>query len=361
MNLFAPFYPVTKTFFRTHHVCSDVFTSTYGMGLTPQKLKSIYGITDEKNNAEGIKIAIISAFDSPDIKEDTAVFCNTFGMPVPLISVYNMSESPVQSTRRWLIETALDVQWASTFARGAQIYAVFARDSTIDSMLEAVSFAKSLMPDVISMSFGIEESGSFVRETSLFAYTDIIFTASSGDIGGKVSFPSSSPYVLSVGGSVPYYNSDFRRTDERAWENSGGGISDLFEMPYYQRAFSPLEEMADSRRATPDVCFFADDKRGAAVYVSSLGGWSTVGGTSLSCACMAGICACVLKRNPSVKQSGIHSFLYNLAGKTAYSFPQSRFFDVISGSSGRFSAKKGWDFCTGLGVYLLNDQIIDNV
>ncbi len=356
MSIYSSFYPVTKSQFRTHHVKGDVFTSSYGESLTPAMLKSIYGISREKNDAEGMKIAIITAFDSPDIAEDTAFFCNTFGLPVPKISVFYVSSSPLPGTRRWLTETALDVQWSSVFAKGAEIYAVFARDSTIDSMLEAVVFAKALQPDVISMSFGIEESGSFVSKSDIFTDRSIVFTASSGDIGGKVSFPSSSPDVLSVGGSVPYYDRSFRRTDEMAWKNSGGGKSDLFEMPLYQQIFSPLAQMADLRRATPDICFFAEDSPGAAVYVSSQGGWTTVGGTSLSCACMSGICACILKRNPSIKIDGIHTYLYSLAGENAYSFPQSYFFDVIIGSSGGFSAKRGWDFCTGLGIYLGTDK-----
>lgn len=349
MSIYSPFYPVTRALFRTHHVSSDEFSSSYSVGLTPRQLKSIYGISDDKSNAEGMKIAIISAFDSPDILRDTQTFCSTFGLAMPEISVYRLSASPLRSTRRWLTETALDVQWASVFARGAEIYAVFARDTTVDGMLEAVNYAKGLQPDVISMSFGIEESGNFVSLNNVFSDSGIVFVSSSGDVGGRVSFPSSSPHVLSVGGSVPYYDLNYRRIDERAWENSGGGGSDLFEMPDYQRIFAPLEELAQSRRATPDVCFFADASVGAAVYVSSQGGWTTAGGTSLACACMSGICACIVKKQPSVKSDGIHSYLYRLAGETAYAFPQSSFYDVIFGSSGEFSAMRGWDFCTGLG------------
>ena len=43
-------------------------------------------------------------------------------------------------------------------------------------------------------------------------------------------------------------------------------------------------------------------------------------------------------------------FLYEKAGKTSYSEPQYYFSDVTIGSNGIYSAKRGYDLCTGLGA-----------
>lgn len=46
-------------------------------------------------------------------------------------------------------------------------------------------------------------------------------------------FPSSCPWILSVGGTAPSRNSE---TGEKAWSGSGGGFSNVFPIPKYQQA-----------------------------------------------------------------------------------------------------------------------------
>jgi len=349
MSLYPARFPVDRQSFRPHYSSSGVFTSNPVSGYTPNQLISAYGYKGALD-ASGMKIAVICAFNNLELEADLSAFCNTFSLTPPKISVFYSGQRAQTTTEQWITESSLDVQWASVFAPGAEIYAVFAENAQTDSMLTAVEYARSLNPHVISMSFGTEEGTDLMSKNSVFENGGCIFVSSSGDTGGVVSFPSSSPHVLSVGGSTLAVSSDYTPLSQGVWRMSGGGSSDIFDMPLFQSRFQPMPSTSGTKRATPDVAFFADSSKGAAVYVSSRGGWTTVGGTSLACACVSGICACIARSSPSVMSDGILQYLYDAAGRTAYSQPQYSFFDIVSGTNGVFYAEKGWDFCSGLGV-----------
>ena len=347
MNENIPRYPLASLCFSPHFFGAEKFETQRNPDFyTPHILKKAYRYP-ETQNATGTKIAIISAFDDGEVIENLKAFTEEFDLEMPVINLYYPDGKPQGFSRSWQIETALDTQWLTVFAPKAEIDVIFAKTALLDDMISAVRFALTLKVDAVAMCFGTTEFASQRNLSILFEDTSCIFVASSGDIGGVVQFPSSSPYVLSVGGTQLLTDATGNILSETVWQNSGGGKSVVFEMPSFQKNFVPPEE---NMRSLPDIAFSADHLPGVAVYISSLGGWTNAGGTSLGCACVTGICTLIKKHVHGISSTReIQDFLYSKAGVFGYNLPQLNFNDIIIGQSGSFTAKQGWDFCTGLG------------
>lgn len=149
-----------------------------------------------------------------------------------------------------------------------------------------------------------------------------------------VDFPASSPVVLAVGGTA---------TDGGAtvgWSSSGGGPSAVFARPAYQPA-------GDTHRTVPDLSLVADPANGFGVYSSTMGGWASVGGTSLSAPAFAGmLTAASAAAGVRWGIGDVHSALYAPVPAGA----ASPLVDVTQGFNGRYPAGPGYDEVTGLGV-----------
>ena len=351
-------FALSRHVFDVHSRGDGNYGKTLPDAYTPELLRRVYS-ADGSYSGKGIRIAVISAFDNQNIKKDFEVFCRTFALPETELSVYRLHDGTNSGTRGWLTESALDVQWARVFAPDAQISVVFSEDAQVENLLAAAEFArKELSADIICMCFGTDESAADAK-LSDFMKDGGIFVASSGDTGGKVSFPSTSPCCLSVGGTNLTLSMSGGRISETAWIGGGGGKSNIFEIPMYQGRFFNIYGMADGMRGTPDVSMMANYNPGVPVYVSQLGGWTAVGGTSLACACFAGICACIKERHPEIVTSeDMLSFLYSKAGGDGYDFYQYNFHDITIGKSGENYAERGWDFATGLGSPIIRQLLL---
>ena len=167
----------------------------------------------------------------------------------------------------------------------------------------------------------------------------IVFFASSGDNGAGVIWPSSSPNVVSVGGTTLNVTSTGALISETAWSGSGGGVSAYEPQPAYQANYG----LTYAKRASPDVSYDADPNTGVYVYDSTPyegeSGWWDVGGTSVGAPQWAAIQALGLS-------TGNSNFYQDAApSATTYS---SYFRDITVGSNG-YSAGIGYDLVTGLG------------
>ncbi len=265
-------------------------------------------------------------------------------------------------------EVALDIEVAGAIAPGAKI-AVYFASNTDKGFLDAISMAihdTLNKPSVVSISWGGAESqwsdqaiqnfNETLMSAAALGITVIIAAGDSGSSDGQtdgkahVDFPASSPFALACGGTRLLSN------DETVWndqdgEATGGGISDVFPVPNYQKNFSlPISVNSNKRkgRGVPDIAANADPATGYNVLVD--GQWIVVGGTSAVAPLIAGLIA--LANQKLKKNSGfIHPKIYN-------SKP-SVFKDITSGNnitaeSGGYTAGPGWDACTGLGVPLGN-------
>ncbi len=316
-------------------------------GVTPAEIKRIYNLPS--TGGQGT-IAIIDAYDAPNIENDLAVFNKIYGLPActtknGCFEKHKMASSTA-TNGGWALEESLDVEWAHAIAPQAKILLVEAKTASGANLLAAIDYAAA-RKDVaaVSMSWGGDE---FPEELSLDSHlvsrSGAVFFAASGDDGAGVEWPAASPNVVGVGGTSLELFKSGAFISEAAWSGSGGGVSAYEPEPDYQRAYNIPK--ASGHRAVPDVAYNADPKSGYVVYRttgSSKNGWYTIGGTSAGAPQWAAIHAL----NLSVSLSKLYSD--KASGNTLKYFR-----DITSGANGTCkyycNARARYDYVTGLGV-----------
>jgi subtilase family serine protease len=357
-------------------VSTPLATSSTVVGLTPAQLKTAYGysslsFSSGKTAAVGTgqTIAIVDAYNDPDIASNLATFDGQFGLAAASLSVVNQTGGTAlpQSNADWSEEISLDVEWAHAVAPGAKILLVEASSSSDSDLLTAVKYARSAGGvSVVSMSWGGSEFSGQTAYDSYFTtpsgHTGVTFIASSGDSGSSdgVDWPASSPDVLSVGGTTLLTSgTSGTYSSETGWADSGGGASAYEGEPSYQTTAQSKDV-----RTVPDVSADANPETGVAVYDSygTSSSWLEFGGTSAAAPQWAGLVAIA-------DQGRVISGLSELDGATnllptIYSLASSSgtysadFHDVTSGSTSRsISAGTGYDEVTGLGTPKANTLV----
>lgn len=315
-------------------------------GLSPDKIKQIYNLP--ANGGIGT-IAIIDAYDSPNMENDLNIFSKQFNL-APCTTANGCFAKHLMGKDKtnsgWALETALDVEWAHAIAPQAKILLVEALTPSGTNLLQAIDYARSRSDVVaISMSWGGAEFSDEATLDSHFqsANHKITFFASSGDNGAGASWPAASPYVVGVGGTSLNLSKTGTLSSEKAWTGSGGGISAYEKEPSCQSDY--LITKAKGQRAIPDVAYDADPASGFAVYKSSgksKKNWYVVGGTSAGAPQWAAIKALGL--------SADNDKFYNDKSSDKNS---NYFRDIVSGSNGDCGylckARKHYDYITGLG------------
>src|SRR5262249_20652359 len=111
-------------------------------------------------DGSGTTIAIVDAFDDPNIASDLHQFNLLYNLPDSTFTKVNQrgGTSLPRANRGWAGEIALDVEWAHAIAPGASILLVEADDSSLTNLNAAVAFA-ARQPGVVavSMSWGGNE------------------------------------------------------------------------------------------------------------------------------------------------------------------------------------------------------------
>lgn len=334
-------------------------------GLTPAQVRHAYGFDQIRfangtiaGDGAGMTIAIVDAYDNPKIASDLHQFNLAFGLPDSGFTKINQTGGTTYPAvdAGWAGEIALDVEWAHAMAPKANILLVEATDSSYENMFAAVAFAAK-QPGVVavSMSFGGSEYAGQTAFDSVFktpaGHKGVTFVASSGDNGAPVSYPASSPNVLSVGGTRITLSTSNTISAETGWSGSGGGISSVEPLPAYQKGVVPA---TTTRRANPDVSYNADPMSGVAVYDTvnnpASAPWYVLGGTSAGAPQLAAMVAIA-------DQGRTLAGLPTLDGATQtlpaiYAMASSNFRDVTLGKSTgspNYSAVAGYDFVTGRG------------
>ncbi len=158
--------------------------------------------------------------------------------------------------------------------------------------------------------------------------------AASGDLGANgcynpqtganitpaVDDPASQPYVTGVGGTTLHVNFDNTYQFEQVWNDrnihngaSGGGVSLVWHMPYWQQAPGVANAFSTGFREVPDVSLNADPRTGYDIFCKVGGcanhGWMIFGGTSAAAPAWAAMIA--LANQASLKANGFMAGFLN--------------------------------------------------
>jgi kumamolisin len=260
----------------------------------------------------------------------------------------------------------LDIEVAAAVAPKAVI-AVYFAPNTDKGFLDAITLAihdTVNKPSVISISWGSAEANwtaqamkSYDQALQTAAALGVTVCCASGDSGsgdgekdGKahVDFPASSPFALGCGGTK-LVASGTTISSETVWNENpnssagGGGVSDFFPVPTYQTKTGIPVSANPGRhagRGVPDVAGDADPATGYQVRVD--GQDFVIGGTSAVAPLWAGLIA-LMNQRLGHPVGFLNPLIYgSLAGKGVFR-------DITSGNNGAYSAKNGWDPCTGWG------------
>ena len=287
------------------------------------------------DNGAGQTIVIFDSFGSPTIASDLATFDSAFGLPAPpsfkvympegkvnynytgLPSPVDFQNKNVATAISWGYETSLDVEWSHAMAPGASIALVVTPNAETQG-LQGLQNLENAQQWALDNHIGTIWSNSFATTEQAFHNNaaiqslDKLYSAAAaqgvtaffatGDAGvanpdkqgnvfpfPTVSYPSSSPNIVSVGGtqvttprraSPP--TSPSRRLDDDGFGAGGGGYSSVFAEPSFQSAAGIPDPTG--RAVFRDVSMNAAVQSGVLFYESFdptvAPGWGIIAGTS---------------------------------------------------------------------------------
>jgi subtilase family serine protease len=361
---------------QAHFSCQD----TAGC-YDPAQVRTAYGFDKLHADGSGRTIVIVDAYQSPTIRQDLALFDQSFGLPAGDLSIIAPDGlTPFNSNDAnqvgWAGEITLDVEWAHAIAPGAAIDLVLAKSNEDADILSATKYAVDHdLGDVISQSFG---EGEKCMDPAILSAQHEVFRqatskgitllASAGDQGSaqpdcngdggffkSASTPASDPYVTGVGGTRLVADSAGRYQSESTWNEvatygdaGGGGYSTVYGTPAYQK------RLHLPSRGVPDVAYNAAINGGVlAVFSVPLGqpAYFRFGGTSAGSPQWAGLVADADQLNGG-RVGFLNDRLYGWASSPTL---EGRLFhDVTTGDNAYgaisgYAAKPGWDAATGVG------------
>lgn len=415
-------------------------------GYTPSQLRSTYGVTGH-NDGRGQTVAIVDAFDSSDLASDASTYAKRHGDPALKPGQFTDlsfpegastdSPTPIEDCggNGWYGEQTLDVEAVHGMATGANIDYVGAASCYDDDLLASLAKIVALnRASVVSNSWGEptviandpadgctpDSPCLTIDQTTIDAYTSVFqqgavqgigFYFSSGDSGDEQAsygythpdWPAGSPWVTAVGGTALGVAKSGARQFETGWGTekytlsadgtswtdptwlygAGGGFSQIFDQPSYQRGV--VTDNPTGGRAVPDIAMDADPTTGMLVgetqdfaQPSVWGpagvhyGEYRIGGTSLASPLLAGVQA-VAQQGSRSRIGFANPLIYQLArSKGTFYDPTSRTPDagnIRSDYANGYNAddgllasvrtfdqdsslttSRGWDDVTGVGT-----------
>jgi len=353
-------------------VTPDVLKAAYSLGEFPADQKTTMAVSefqgvsyDTSDNAHFQKVCALNY----TVSVDTTIGPNSgWKCHMPLVG------------GELCAEALLDVQYIKAVAGDIPLTDVSNSQYSLPSWATQV---EALNPPVLvhSVSYGddeVQQTGPAYMDASnaqfmKFGAQGISVLFASGDQGvyGRTGygpggrfhpdFPAGSPYITAVGGTDFLVKSTIGA--EKAWSQGGGGFSDHFAQPAYQKSavagyMTAAKDKLPSAnvwnqtgRGYPDVAALGGQQNPYCVSVSTVGFPSMMGiaGTSASCPVVAGVIARLnaLRTASSKPPMGfLNPFIYQ---------NPSAFNDVTSGMNNAngphgFTAVAGWDPATGFGT-----------
>jgi kumamolisin len=340
-------------------------------GLYPSEMARHYGIATASHGA-GQCIALIEPAGGYD-PEDLKRACEAMKIPVPAVShvFVGKGRNTFGADAPGDKEVSLDVQVLAGVAPEARLAIYFTENNETglaDGVTEAIHDSTH-RPSVIVITWGEPEVSWSRAErraartaldaaltdavrlgiTVVAAAGDDLATDRIADNKAHVDYPASNPYVLSCGGTrITLDASGTAITDEVVWNDglrgTGGGISDLFLVPEFQKSAQVPPSVNDGRlgRGVPDVAAAASETNGYRIFLH--GSEITTGGTSAA-APLWGAFIALLNGQRGKSLGFINPMLYRDPGLLR---------PIVSGDNAIFGigykAGPGWSACTGLGT-----------
>lgn len=343
--------------------------------------------------ATNTTIAVISEGNVSGVVTDLRYAEAQQGLPQVPVSIVTVGLASPDTAG--VAEWDLDTQSSTGIAQNVSHLYLYATTSLTDSDI-ANDYNKWVTQDLARLgnsSFGECEyqawlDGSMKVDDNEFmqgaAQGQTMF-ASSGDTGSAcalvgtngvpgsglpmVEYPSSSAYVMSVGGTtVVGQSGSANYVGETAWNAGGGGLSQFENSTSWQQTEQPSATglAATNLRGLPDIAMAADANSGAyIVYGQNIPGVGAcpsgcgIGGTSEASPLSMGAYARILSaHNNSLGYAPplyYKNFAENAGNATTVTGPpptQSTggFHDIITGANGAYTALPGYDYTTGLGT-----------
>ncbi len=325
--------------------------STSNGEVSPSVIFDAYNI--KSPSGKGITLGIVTAYDYDDVQNDLNKFCEITRTENVNLTIRKDSRRAfaTEKTRAlWKNETALDVQWAHSFAPKGNLICYFSSSDDIKDMFDMIKEADKEC-DIVILSFGTTESGLSIEYEDHFSSSKALYVCASGN-ANKVFYPASSKYTLSVGATEMYFDRKGTRIGCEHYKKGGCGISKYIDIPSHQKKYTSFGE----KRLVPDLSFYSGGNRGALFYCSDTGGIQNAVGTSVSAVCVAGICANIAEKDKNLLKEKA-SYFYKLAEDKRYNY---LFNDIVMGRNEKYKTTRGFDLCTGLGVPKLAN-IIDHL
>jgi subtilase family serine protease len=361
----------------------------------------------------GVTVAITDAYAAPTIKADAKKYATNHGDGGYAAGQFTQAAHAAFNRQAdcdpsgWYGEETLDVEAVHAMAPGANIrYYPSASCFDDDFLTTLAKVVDENRAQLVSNSWGDLEQNESADNVAAYeqvflqgALQGISFMFSSGDNGDELAnsaikqadYPTSDPYVTSVGGTSTAIGADGSLSYETGWGTvkyslsadgkswtpvgflygAGGGTSSLFNQPDYQAGVAP-----GPFRTVPDVAMDADPNTGMLIGETQTFpdgvayGEFRIGGTSLASPLFAGMTALSLQQsgsgagllNPAIYQNASSGAFTDVKGKPKDAGDvRVDFANGVDASGGllysvrtfnqdsSLKVAKGWDNVTGVG------------
>ena len=347
-------------------------------GLTPTSARSVYGIdplSGQRVTGQGENIAMVefAQFDQSDLDG----FDQQFNLPDVTPRMVDVDGGATDDDPSSVAEANLDLEVAHEIAPGAGLLDYNAPQSTSSGADTFGDVLDRITADgqarIVSDSWGSCEADTpradIQRDEQALeaaAARGISVFVAAGDSGAytcqdatdtnrslSVSWPSSSPFAVSVGGTSLSVTTTGAYAGETAWDDTleqiggGGGLSLDYTRPSWQVGPGVANRFSNGMRQLPDVSAAADPWSGWDTYTG--GAMTVAGGTSAATPFWAASTALVAEyagRHGDGQLGFVDPTLYAIAARPQLA---PALHDITIGANRYYPAAPGWDFATGLG------------
>jgi len=349
-------------------------TGTGGTGckglVTPAVIKQRYNVPAQEASAAANNTMAVAEFQGQYYDDKDLTGFSTACKISPAVTV---ARDVGKNRQQSAVESLLDIEYIGAVANPVPLTVYYLEEFSLLTWIQTVG-STSNPGWVHSVSYGNDErqqtSAAYMTQVAgqfqqigargisvLFASGDQGVWGRSGH-GSKFNpdFPGACPWITTVGGT------DFATDnigDETAWNAGGGGFSDQFAMPSWQKT-AVEGYLSDKSADLPKASFYNASGRGYP-DIAALGGqkapycisegsrFAGVAGTSASCPTASAIFALLNDVRIKAGKSPL-GFLNPFIYQNAHAFN-----DVTSGKNNAglgdgFTAIAGWDAATGFGT-----------